>query len=291
VKNFNDKESEVIITDRKIKAAALFLCSAILVCTPANSVLNAAHDEKAAYSWYMKRAKDHAQPVCESSMSFIDGYDVYYIDKKSAEDGEKVLYLTFDAGYENGNIARILDTLKSENVPGTFFILKNLIEHDPELVKRMADEGHTVGNHTMRHRDMTKFTDKALFNEELNGLASMYLELTGREMAKYYRPPEGRFSELNLKYAMELGYDTILWSFAYADWDNNKQPSREEAMEKLRRNTHDGAVILLHPTSQTNAEVLGDMIREWKTQGYRFGTPEELTARNSKTQNERETAD
>ena len=159
-------------------------------------------------------------------------------------------------------------------------MLKNLIERDTEVVKRMANEGHIVCNHTLRHRDMTKFTDRALFAAELEGLNTLYKDTVGADMAMYYRPPEGRFSEQNLRYAKELGYSTIFWSFAYADWDNDKQPPIEEAKEKLRRNTHNGAVLLLHPTSATNAAILGDMIREWKSQGYRFGTLDELCNNN-----------
>jgi len=261
---------------RKLLRTAAVSCALLMAASSAVFTVNAAHDEKAAYSWYVRRAKDGNQPVCEPEMSFIEGYDAVYLDKSADARGDKVLYLTFDAGYENGNVAKILDTLASENVPGAFFVLKNLIERDTELVKRMANEGHMVVNHTLRHRDMTKFTDKALFTEELEGLNKLYKDAIGTDMPKFYRPPEGRFSEQNLKYASELGYTTVFWSFAYADWDNDKQPDPEEAKEKLRRNTHNGAVILLHPTSATNAAILGDMIREWKAQGYRFGTLDEL---------------
>nr|MBQ4318492.1 polysaccharide deacetylase family protein [Clostridia bacterium] len=259
------------------KTAKRLVCALLAVMLLSVSLpVYAAHDEKAAYSWYVRRAKDGNQPVCEPEMSFIEGYDAVYLDKSADVRGDKVLYLTFDAGYENGNVQKILDTLAAEKVPGAFFVLKNLIERDTELVKRMANEGHMVVNHTLRHRDMTKFTDKALFTEELEGLNKLYKDAIGTDMPKFYRPPEGRFSEQNLKYASELGYTTVFWSFAYADWDNDKQPDPEEAKEKLRRNTHNGAVILLHPTSATNAAILGDMIREWKSQGYRFGTLDEL---------------
>ena len=182
-----------------------------------------------------------------------------------------MVYLTFDAGYENGNVEKILDVLKTENVKGAFFILGNLITRNTELVKRMADEGHTVCNHTVHHKDMTKVSSKEEFSAELCALEELYREYTGKEMAKYYRPPEGKYDEKTLAYANELGYKTIFWSLAYADWDNNKQPSIEKAMKILLDNMHNGAVILLHPTSATNAAIIGELIRTLKAEGYRFG--------------------
>ncbi len=189
---------------------------------------------------------------------------------------EPVVYLTFDAGYENGNVERILDGLRAEGVPGAFFILENLVNRNPELVKRMADEGHLVCNHTARHKDMTTFTE-ADFKEELGRMETAYRTLTGQEMARYYRPPEGRFTLENLDWAKELGYSTILWSFAYADWDNEKQPDPEAALEKILAGAHNGMVLLLHPTSETNARILPGLIRALKDRGFRFGTLDELT--------------
>ncbi|MBQ9121820.1 MAG: polysaccharide deacetylase family protein [Clostridia bacterium] len=227
--------------------------------------------------WYCKRNKEHKQPTLDSSMSVIENYDAYYVDKAHGDDSDdKVLYLTFDAGYENGNVEKILDTLKEENVPAAFFILDNLILKNTDLVKRMASEGHTVCNHTMKHKDMTKVTDIKEFEAELVGLEKLYEEKIGAKMAKFYRPPEGKFSEENLKFATELGYTTVFWSFAYADWDNKKQMSEEAAMKKVLENTHNGAILLFHPTSETNAKILGKLIAEWKSQGYRFGTLDEL---------------
>ena len=187
-----------------------------------------------------------------------------------------VIYLTFDAGYENGNVEKILDTLKDKEVRGAFFVLGNLVTSNTDLVKRMADEGHLVCNHTYHHRDMSKYTDKAEFALELTSLEDAYRKLTGREMSKYYRPPEGRFTEQNLKLAQEMCYSTVFWSFAYADWDNNKQPSAEYALKKILSNVHNGAVILLHPTSSTNAKIMPQLIDSLKSSGYRFGTLDEL---------------
>ena len=244
-----------------------------------SSVTGAPVAAAAAAGWYVCRNKEHRQPELDPAFSYIEKYDAYYVDKKCADDhGEKVLYLTFDAGYENGNVAKILDVLKAERVPAAFFILDHVILSSPELVARMADEGHLVCNHTLRHRDMSKITDADAFRYELEALATLYKEKTGRDMAKFYRPPEGRFTEENLRMAQELGYKTIFWSLAYADWDNNNQPDPDAAIKKLLDNTHPGAVILLHPTSATNAKILPELIRKWRELGYRFGTLDELTA-------------
>ena len=231
----------------------------------------------ASLGWYCKRNKEHKQPTLDPKMAVIEKYDAYYVDKRHGDDsGEKVLYLTFDAGYENGNVEKILDVLKAENVPAAFFILDNLIIKNTELVKRMAEEGHTVCNHTMKHRDMTRVTDIEEFRSELEGLATLYEEKIGIPMAKFYRPPEGKFTEQNLKFATDLGYTTVFWSFAYADWDNKKQMAETEAIKKVLDNTHNGAILLFHPTSETNAKILGHLIAEWRSQGYRFGTLDEL---------------
>ncbi len=230
------------------------------------------------YSWYCVRNKDHKQPVADSEIRFVEEYNGYHVDKKHGDDNEeKVVYLTFDAGYENGNVAKILDILKQENVQGAFFVLGNLVTSNTDLINRMISEGHTVCNHTYSHKDMTKLT-KEQFSGELKKLEDIYTQYTNAIMPKYYRPPEGRFSLENMKYADELGYKTIFWSFAYADWDNGKQMSPESAKEKILTNMHNGAIILLHPTSSTNAAILGDVIHELKNQGYSFGTLDQLTA-------------
>jgi peptidoglycan-N-acetylmuramic acid deacetylase len=190
---------------------------------------------------------------------------------------DKVVYLTFDAGYENGNIEKILNELKAENVPSAFFILGNLIQRNPDLITRMNEEGHLVCNHTMHHPDMTQFNSEKAFSNELLALEELYEKSFGKPLAKYFRPPEGKFNESTLKYAQKLGYKTIFWSFAYADWDNRNQPSEADALQKIINNLHNGAVILLHPTSSTNAAIMKKLISEIRAQGYRFGTLDELT--------------
>lgn len=231
-----------------------------------------------AYSWYCKRAKNHIQPSLPSEFEFINEYECMYIDTANTDpnSSEKKIYLTFDAGYENGNIEKILNVLKENNVCGAFFILSNLITSSPELVKKMAEDGHLICNHTSKHRDMSKITDIGAFNIELENLEKLYTELTGKQMAKYFRPPEGKFSKETLKFASELGYKTVFWSFAYADWDNGAQMDQNAAKSKILDNIHNGAIILLHPTSATNAAILDDIIKELKNQGYAFGSLDEI---------------
>lgn len=230
-----------------------------------------------AHSWYCKRMKDNLRPPCPGEFTFIKDHDCVWIDEACSDgDKEKVAYLTFDAGYENGNITKILDTLKEKGVPAAFFILINMVEKEGDLVRRMVAEHHTVCNHTANHKDMSKITDSVEFSAELDLLAEAYTTLTGEKIAPYYRPPEGRFTEQNLVMADELGYTTVFWSFAYADWNNESQMSPETAKKKILNNMHNGVVLLLHPTSATNAAILGDVIDEMRREGYRFGTLDEL---------------
>ena len=227
--------------------------------------------------WYFKKNNEHKQPLLDSGLSFNEKYPCYHVDKKHGDTStDKVIYLTFDAGYENGNIEKILDVLKEKGVQGTFFVLSHLIECNPTLVQRMVQEGHMVANHTMSHKNMAKVTDRTEFAKELKGLEDLYFEKTGQRMPKYYRPPEGKISEENLQILSELGYKTILWSFAYADWDNEKQMSPEVAKKKLLDGTHNGEILLLHPTSETNAAILGSLIDSWREMGYRFGSLDAL---------------
>lgn len=232
-----------------------------------------------AHSWYCAHVKDHVQPKAGADIAFVEEMGGYYIDHShtDANASDKVIYLTFDAGYENGNVEKILNVMRDEGITGAFFVLGNLIKSNPDLVLRMANEGHLVCNHTFRHKDMTTFSEDA-FLEELHALEALYEDTTGQKMAAYYRPPEGKFDADNLRVAQENGYKTVFWSFAYPDWDNGKQMPHEKAKTIIMENIHNGEVMLLHPTSETNAAILGDVIRELKADGYRFGTLDELTA-------------
>ena len=180
------------------------------------------------------------------------------------------------SGYEIGYMPQILDILKQHEVPATFFLVGNYLQQEPELVQRMVMEGHTVGNHTWSHPDMSKITDKAAFAKELEQVEQAYMEITKQPMEKYYRPPQGVYSEENLVLAQELGYRTVFWSLAYADWDNEAQPTAEQAFDKLLTRVHPGAVVLLHSTSKTNAAILDELLTKWEDMGYRFAPISEL---------------
>ena len=225
-------------------------------------------------SWGLSFRQEGAAPIGNADAAHLARYDGAYLGNTQ----EKVLYLTFDAGYENGSTAKILDTLKAHQVPAAFFLVGNYIEKNADLVRRMAAEGHIVANHTMHHPDMSKLSDKAAFSKELTDLEKLYKETTDQDMPRYYRPPQGLYSEENLKMAKELGYKTVFWSLAYVDWNNDAQPTAQEAFRKLLPRTHNGAVVLLHSTSRTNAEILDELLTKWKDMGYRFGTLEELFA-------------
>lgn len=251
--------------DLLILLIAVVIALAVSVSVFASSTLSTG-------SWGLSFRQEGAPPIGNAGKDQLRQYQAAYIGNV----GEKVLYLTFDAGYENGCTAKILDTLKEKQVPAAFFLVGNYIRQSPDLVRRMVTEGHTVGNHTMHHYDMSRLSDKAAFSKELTDLEALYKETVGQELPKFYRPPQGIYSEENLKMAQELGYKTLFWSLAYVDWNNDAQPTREAAFAKLLPRTHNGAVVLLHSTSKTNAEILGELIDKWKAMGYRFGTLEEL---------------
>ncbi len=223
-------------------------------------------------SWGLSFRESGAAPIGNAGVDQLQKYDAAYLGSTS----EKVLYLTFDAGYENGCTAQILDVLKKHNVPAAFFLVGNYIEKNADLVRRMVEEGHTVGNHTMHHYDMSKISDPAAFRKELEDLEQLYQQTVGQPMAKYYRPPQGIYSEENLRQAKELGYRTVFWSLAYVDWKNDDQPTVQTAFNKLLPRTHPGAVVLLHSTSKTNAAILDELLSQWEEQGYRFAPISEL---------------
>ena len=167
--------------------------------------------------------------------------------------------------------------MQAHNAKGAFFILENLVNRNTELVCRMANEGHLVCNHTAKHPDMSRLTDKDAFCKQLSDMEKIYTEKTGLTLSPYYRPPQGKFTMQNLEYAAEMGYHTVFWSFAYADWDNTCQPDPQASIAKILKHTHPGMVILLHPTSHTNAAIMNTLLCEWEKMGYRFGTLDELS--------------
>lgn len=231
--------------------------------------------ENAAENWGLGFGKEGSRPTGTATAEELAKYDAYYI----GDTEDKTLYLTFDCGYENGNTEAILDALKKHNVPATFFVVGHYLESAPELTKRMVEEGHIVGNHTYHHPDMSKLTDKEAFQKEMDDAKNLFKEVTGTDMAMYYRPPQGKYSVENLQIAKELGYSTFFWSLAYVDWNVDQQPSREEAFNKLKRRVHPGAIILLHSTSRTNGEIMDELLTMWEEMGYIFGTLEEVRAK------------
>ena len=223
-------------------------------------------------NWGLSFQTEGKPPVANVSAEQLSAYRACYADPTE----EQILYLTFDAFYENGNTPMILDALKKHQVPSAFFVVGNYLETSPELIKRMVEEGHIVANHTYHHPDMSKIQDQNTFLKELTDLEDLYQKITGTEMKKYYRPPQGKYSETNLQMAKELGYTTFFWSLAYVDWYQDKQPSKEEAFKKLLGRIHPGAVVLLHSTSSTNAQILDELLSKWKEMGYTFGTIDSL---------------
>lgn len=225
-------------------------------------------------NWFIVKRGNETPKFPENSKD-VSRYGGIFIDTYAAENGVKKIYLTFDAGYENGNIEKILDIMKDEGVTGAFFILSNLIKKNPDLIKRMVNEGHLVCNHTSNHKDLTRLNDYEIM-ANLSCLEAQYRDTVGIEMDKIFRFPEGKYSISALKLLHENGYKTVFWSMAYDDWDNSRQMDAELAKQKLLSTTHEGAILLLHPTSSTNAKILQDLIHEWKDMGYSFGSIKDI---------------
>lgn len=221
-------------------------------------------------SWWFKRNADHLPPSAQQEIN-ISQYGAYYL----GDIQEKNIYLTFDEGYENGYTPQILDILKENDVKAAFFVTKPYIKECPDLVKRMVEEGHIVGNHTDTHPDVTKISDEQIV-QELQSCADYFKEVTGTEMPHYFRPPEGVYSIRTLEQTQQAGYKTIFWSFAYHDWDPKDQPGKQAAYEMVMNNYHNGSIMLLHAVSESNTQALDSMIKSLKEKGYVFRTLDEL---------------
>ncbi len=223
-------------------------------------------------SWGLSFSTEGQPPTGSASIDQLSKLDAVFLGDTS----KKTIYLTFDAGYENSGTAKILDALAAHQVKACFFLVGNYIEKNPDLVKRMVAEGHIVGNHTAHHYDMSKISDMESFSKELKELEDLYQQAVGEPLPKYYRPPQGIYSQENLEMAQKLGYKTVFWSLAYVDWNNDSQPTKEEAFSKLLPRIHNGAVVLLHSTSKTNADILDELLTQWENMGYTFGSIEDL---------------
>lgn len=226
----------------------------------------------ASEDWGLSFGESGTQPVGNASPEDLAWYDAYYV----GDDSEKVIYLTFDCGYENGNTEPILDALQKHDVQATFFVVGHFLETAPDMVKRMVEDGHAVGNHTYHHLDMPAISDQETFQKEMDDVADLFHEITGAQLSPYYRPPQGKCNINNLKMAQESGYNTIFWSLAYVDWNQDDQPDHEEAFDKLTSRIHPGAIVLLHNTSSTNGEILDELLTKWEEMGYTFKPLSEL---------------
>jgi peptidoglycan-N-acetylmuramic acid deacetylase len=241
----------------------------VLVLTVPHAVIEAVktssggHALTKEYDWYIVPKESGMQPYPNEQAGFIKDYNAWYV----GSDQERTIYLTFDAGYENGYTPAILDALKKHNAPAAFFLVGNYFKRNPELVQRMANEGHLVCNHSLTHKNMAKMTDFDTFKDEIQKNEALCKDI-GVEMAKFFRPPEGKFSEQALKFTQDLGYTTVFWSFAYVDWYNDKQPAEEEGIKKIEARTHPGAIVLLHSTSKTNSLILDRVLTNWEKMGY-----------------------
>lgn len=250
----------------------IYILAVVVIVAIALGVAVFASERVETGSWGLSFRTEGSPPVGTVNAATLAGYDAAYIGDTT----QKKIYLTFDAGYENGCTEEILEILRKHQVSAAFFLVGNYIEKNADLVRQMVADGHIVGNHTMHHPDMSKISDLAAFRKELEDLENLFEETTGQKMEKYYRPPQGVYSEENLKMAQSLGYKTVFWSLAYVDWNNNSQPTAEYAFSKLLPRIHNGAVVLLHSTSQTNGAILDELLTKWEDMGYTFGSIEEL---------------
>lgn len=256
---------------RKTVLTVCFLCAMFFLGGAAAEITQGMRQAAAiavleSENWGLGFGREGQKPTGNATMEELKKYNTYFC----GEGEEKVIYLTFDCGYENGNTEPILDALKKHNAQATFFVVGHFLESAPDIVKRMVEDGHTVGNHTYHHPDMSKISDMSSFQKEMADVASLFQEITGTKLSMYYRPPQGKYSTSNLQMAKELGYSTFFWSLAYVDWNQDDQPTHEQAFEKLTKRIHPGAIVLLHSTSKTNGEIMDELLTKWEEMGYTF---------------------
>ncbi|HOV25440.1 MAG TPA: delta-lactam-biosynthetic de-N-acetylase [Pseudobacteroides sp.] len=217
-------------------------------------------------SWGILRNPNNEPPTANpGTPELLQKYGGYYIGDTS----KKEIYLTFDEGYENGYTAKILDVLRDNNVKAVFFITGPYLKNHQDLVRRMVEEGHEVGNHTINHPSLPEVDDKRL-EEEILGLDRVFYEKFGKHMT-YLRPPKGEFSERTLSISQKLGYTNLFWSFAYEDWHKDRVRGPEYAKNIVLRNLHNGEIMLLHAVSKDNADALDSIIKSVRELGYEFG--------------------
>ena len=264
--------------DKKIKIIFIIILIIVIILLSffienENNVIETSSDiiSNKKIEWGVKRNKEHNQPdVGEDRRKILEENNGICLGNKD----EKIIYLTFDEGYEAGFTSKILEILKENEVKATFFITAHYLNTNEELVKQMIEENHIVANHTVNHKSMPNLTEEEIKSEVMDLHTAIYQKF-GYEM-KYIRPPKGEFSERSLKYTTNLGYKTVMWSFAYEDWDENNQPNEEKAKEKILENLHNGEIMLLHGNSKTNTNILDEVIKKSKEMGYSFKSLDEF---------------
>jgi len=265
-------KSNLVIGGTALALVALVVLLAAMSLAPAAVTVSSAPQR--SYSWYFRPQEDGRQPVLADDADFLADYPILAL----GDPQKKSLFLTFDAGYDDGTMASILDTLQEKRAPAAFFVTGHFVDSCPELVRRMQAEGHLVCNHTLHHRDLSALESLSDFRSEVEGLSREIEALTGTPAAPYLRPPEGRYSERTLQMAAECGCRVVFWSFAYKDWLADDQPDPQAALAKILSRTHSGAVVLLHANSATNAAILGELIDRWRAEGYTLRTLDDCAA-------------
>ncbi len=259
-----------------MKKFVIFLLFIVFLCGCSNTYKTGAGVEienlsNKKFEWGLKKNKNAVPDINPGSEEILSKYSAYYVGDTNSKD----IFLTFDEGYENGYTAKILDVLKAHQVPACFFVTGPYLENEPELIKRMIDEGHEVGNHTANHPSMPSVKTTDELESEMLDLERQLFFLTGKTM-RFMRPPKGEYSEKSLAVTKSLGYKTVLWSLAYEDWDVNKQKGRQYVYDSVMDNIHGGAIILMHAVSKDNAETLDQIITDIKASGYVFKSLNEL---------------
>ncbi len=271
---------------RKRRIVARHVCMLLVVCIifgfflPLQPIVSqAATTDYSKYSntkkeWFVVRNKKHQAPQGADTAKTLAKYNAYYYDAKATAT-DKVIYFAFDCGYENGYTEKILDALKAYDAKAVFFVTEHYVRANPKLCKRMKEEGHLVGSHTMKHQSMPTLST-ARVKEELTGLERLFKEKTGYTLDKYLRPPMGEYSNRVLKVAKDLGYTTIFWSVVYYDYDPAKQPGTQYVIDHFKTYSHNGAITLTHNISKSNADALKTVLKNLKKDGYRFARIDEL---------------
>lgn len=232
----------------------------------ANDSADAAALSNEKKGWWIKRKENNEQSEAQNEIDLAK-YDAFYVDTKNKD--KKVMYLTFDCGYDNGYTEPMLDILKKHKAYAIFFVTQTYIRDNVEIVKRMKKEGHLVGNHTVKHKSMPDLSERDI-KEELITCADYCKEATGYEMDPYVRPPMGEYSERTLQICKNLGYKTVFWSMAYLDYEVDNQPGSDFVIDHFEKYYHNGAIPLLHNVSKSNAEALDTVLTNLEKKGFTF---------------------